>query len=312
MFKLCRYTKSEENEWNSFVRESKNGTFLLDRRYIEYHGDRFEDYSLTIRDGSALAAVLPAHRMGDGLFSHQGLTYGGLVLPKRIGTVHVLTIFDKMLQFLRAEGISCLQYKTIPTIYHRFPAEEDRYALFRYDAKLIRRDTLSVVDMHNKLKWQERRRRGVAKAVKHGVNVAESNAWSEYWSVLTARLQDSHQAAPTHTVEEIELLRSRFPENIRLFAATCGNRMVAGVVIYVSDKVAHCQYIAATDEGRACSALDLLFAQLIENVFPSKAYFDFGISNESQGKILNTGLSEFKEGFGARTIVHDHYSVPIQ
>ena len=40
--------------------------------------------------------------------------------------------------------------------------------------------------------------------------------------------------------------------------------------------------------------------QLIEDVFSAKRWFDFGISTEDDGRILNQGLIEQKEGFGAR------------
>jgi hypothetical protein len=55
-----QYTADREEEWNDFVRDSKNGTFLFDRRYVEYHGDRFADFSLLVRDDRGrLIALLP-------------------------------------------------------------------------------------------------------------------------------------------------------------------------------------------------------------------------------------------------------------
>ena len=44
-------------------------------------------------------------------------------------------------------------------------------------------------------------------------------------------------------------------------------------------------------------------------MFAHKKFFDFGISNEAQGRKLNQGLSYWKESFGASTIVHDFYEV---
>jgi hypothetical protein len=40
-----------------------------------------------------------------------------------------------------------MQIKTIPSIYHTEPSEEIQYALFLAQASLIRRDTLSVIDL---------------------------------------------------------------------------------------------------------------------------------------------------------------------
>ena len=50
---------------------------------------------------------------------------------------------------------------------------------------------------------------------------------------------------------------------------------------------------------------------LIKNVFQNKSCFDFGISNENQGKHINEGLNYWKEGFGARTITQDFYDINL-
>ena len=52
MFEIRRYTADRADEWNLFVAASKNGTFLFDRRFMDYHSDRFRDHSLMVyRDG---------------------------------------------------------------------------------------------------------------------------------------------------------------------------------------------------------------------------------------------------------------------
>jgi hypothetical protein len=48
---------------------------------------------------------------------------------------------------------------------------------------------------------------------------------------------------------------------------------------------------------------------LISETFKNKRFFDFGISNENQGRKLNNGLSYWKESFGASTIIQDFYEV---
>jgi hypothetical protein len=52
-----------------------------------------------------------------------------------------------------------------------------------------------------------------------------------------------------------------------------------------------------------------LHYHLITDVFSAKCFYDFGISNENQGRKLNNGLSYWKESFGASTIVQDFYEV---
>jgi hypothetical protein len=309
---ITRFQAGDRERWDRFVRESKNGTFLLARDYLEYHADRFEDASRLVECDGSLVAVLPANRVGDQLHSHQGLTYGGLIVGPDMTTPVMLEVFTALHGTLKVEGWRGLHYKTIPHIYHLYPAEEDRYALFRHDARLTRRDVLAVVQPQARAPVQTRRRRGSRKAVSAGITVAEEAAgWAEYWDILTENLQAQHGVPPVHSLAEIQRLAGLFPANIRLFAARDAGVMVAGCVIYDSPRVAHVQYIASSTRGRAVSALDLLFSTLIEHVFSSKPWFDFGISNEQQGRHLNVGLIEMKEGFGARAVAHDFYGVEL-
>ena len=114
-----------------------------------------------------------------------------------------------------------------------------------------------------------------------------------------------------HSLEEITLLHSRFPANIRLLAAFEDQAMTAGVVIYESDRVARTQYIAADSRGRVSGSLDLLVSTLIHQVFVDKPFVEFGTSDECNGRQINQGLIEYKEGFGARSVAHDHYRIDL-
>jgi hypothetical protein len=127
--------------------------------------------------------------------------------------------------------------------------------------------------------------------------------------VLTPRLAARHAVKPVHSVEEITLLASRFPENIRQFSVYCDDEIVAGTTIYETPTVAHAQYIAATDRGQKIGALDYLFAWLLDEFYRDKRYFDFGICNEQDGRVLNHGLQDWKEGFGGRGYAHDFYEI---
>jgi hypothetical protein len=306
------YDDSRKDLWDAFVRESRNATFLFLRDYMDYHRDRFEDHSLLVRDAKEdLVALFPATRTGQGLVSHGGLTYGGCLVDDRMRTPLMLEVFRAMVDFLKGHGLTRLTYKAIPHIYHRHPTEEDLYALFRCGAALSRRDVSTCLEPSRPGPVQERRLRGAAKAKGAGVACEPSEDFDQFWQVLEWNLSAIHGRKPVHTLEEIRLLRSRFPRQIRLFAATLGRRIVGGTVIYESENVAHAQYTASSEEGRAIGALDLLFQHLIGEVFRGKRYFDLGVSTESQGRVLNEGLVDFKEGLGARAVVYDHYELAI-
>lgn len=312
MLKVERYSAEHQHRWNDFVRGSKNGTFLFNRDYMDYHRDRFDDYSLMVWDEKhQLVAILPANRSGLSLVSHSGLTYGGFVVDLNMKTPVMLEIFEAVLSFLQAEGFTELIYKTIPHVYHMLPSEEDRYALFLCQAQLLRSSVMAVTEMQSPLPFQERRKRSVKKAVQSGVEVRFNADIAEYWPLLSSVLMERHNAHPVHSLSEILMLKQCFPEQIKMYSAYFKHEIVAGVVVFETERVARMQYIAANTVGRDCGALDLIFSTLVHNIYSAKSYIDFGTSNEDDGRILNKGLIDQKEGFGARAIAHEHYRIDL-
>ena len=305
-----RYQSDHAAIWDDFVRSSRNGTFQFERGYMDYHSERFSDHSLLIFDEGELISVLPAHAIGDRISSHGGLSFGGFIVAGGMKAATMLGVFDATLSLLQTNGLSELTYKSIPHIYHRQSAEEDRYALFLLDAQVVRRDLLSVVPRADRLPYQQRRRRGAKKANDAGVDIREERDLDEFWGLLASHLAERFDTMPVHTLAEISLLKQRFPQNIRLFTARLG-KLLAGVVIYESSQVAHCQYIAANSEGQATSALDVLFDRLLVGVYCDHPYFDFGSSHEDNRRAVVAGLIDQKEGFGARAVVQETYRVDL-
>jgi hypothetical protein len=311
--RIERYNGTRAQEWNDFISRSKNGTFLLLRDYMDYHADRFAEHSLfASSEKGELVAVLPAHQRGSTIASHEGLTYGGFISGEAMKLPVMLDVFEATMAYLRSEGIRELTYRTVPSIYHRVPAEEDRYALFLSGAQLTRRGVMTVVDRSFRLPFQERRKRGAKKARQRGVAISENENLGAYWELLTERLATAYAAQPVHTLGEIERLRGLFPGNIKLFTASFEARMVAGVVIHESDRVARAQYIASSPAGQELGALDLIFTELLDHAYAEKAYFDFGTSDEQNGEHVNRGLLDQKEGYGARVVVQDHYRLNVE
>jgi hypothetical protein len=305
-----RYGPEDGSLWNGFVQQSRNGTFLFDRGYMDYHADRFRDHSLIFEDeGGSVVALLPANRSDTLLVTHGGLTYGGLVTDMRMGAARMLEVFDALFSHCRGEGIDRLRYKAMPRIYHRQPAEEDLYALFRCGALRSRVDASATISLRAPLAWSKGRKHSLGKARKSGLEVLETEDVEQFHSILQARLDQRYETRPTHSAVELSLLRSRFPSKIRLFGSFKGERMLAGIVMYDCGEAVHAQYMASCAEGRDAGALDLIVYELTTGFFSDRTWFDFGISTEDQGRSLNEGLARQKEMFGARTTVYETYEI---
>ena len=278
---------------------------------MEYHSDRFDDYSLMIySDKGKLLCVLPANYHDDSIYSHQGLTFGGFLTDEKMTPAMMLLVFGNVIKFAKDENLNKLEYKCIPYPYHKKPAEEDRYALFRFDSKLVRRDVSSTVYLQEQIRYSKGRKWSVNKGKKEGVEVYRSENFDVFWPILENVLALNHGEKPVHSLDEIKMLSHRFPENIQLYLASKGD-VLAGSVLYINENIVHTQYLASTDEGKAIGAMDILIDRLIKEKFKNYKYFDFGISNESRGRYLNEGLVAQKEGFGARSVVHDFYELTL-
>ena len=316
--KLRRFNPSDTAKWNEFIQNSKNGTFLFLRSYMDYHADRFADHSLVaISDKGQWIAVLPATEQEKVFSTHAGLTYGGWVSDVTMTCPKMMDLFDLFVNYLATHGFILLKYKTIPYIYHHLPAQEDAYALFRKSATLYRRDTLSVLDLRSISLTQDRRKRGAKKALQQNVEIQLTQnlpqGYVDFWQCLEANLQTQFEQKPTHSLTEILKLQSLHSHNICLHRAYLGGELCAGVVVYLSKPVCHVQYISASPAGKESGALDLLFLAIIAYYRDQDTfrYLDFGISNEHDGRYLNLGLIEQKEGFGARTVTHDFYQLTV-
>ncbi len=318
MIEISLYERGMRDEWDTFCSSAKNGTMLHRRGYMDYHSDRYSDYSLVARDdGGKIVAVLPACRQNETVTSHGGLTYGGWVMPLRhFDATTMLAVMDNAVDFLRRQGVKKLIYKPVPHIYHSYPAEEDLYALFRHGARPAGCNVSTVIDLSRALPPDRGCKSGISHALRSGIETKVPTDFDgeidQFWAMLTELLESRYGTRPVHTIDEIKLLHSRFPGEIKLVTAHESGEPVAGAVLYVTAGVAHCQYIASTARGRDNRALTLLLHKAVEWAREQGLrYFDFGTSNEDGGRVLNEGLLQQKARLGGRAIAYPTFSIII-
>jgi len=310
--KIVTYSSDYKNKWDDFLKSSKNGTFLFFRDFMDYHQDRFNDASLMVFKNDKLFAVFPANKAGKTIYSHQGLTYGGLLVGSKLKLHSILACFKSVLQYYEEHGFINVQIKLIPNIYNAIPSDEMLYMIHVLNGSLIRRDLLSVINQKFPLKYAKDRLDGIKRGEKAGLIIKEDDEFDAFWnSILIPNLKNKHAVNPVHTLEEIKLLKQYFPENIKQYNVYENDRIVAGTTIFISKEVAHSQYISADQDKNITGSLDFLHNYLLTDVFKHKSYFDFGVSNENNGLNVNSGLQYWKEGFGARGIAQDFYQLKI-
>ena len=312
---IRRYGPEDAKLWDRLVAESRQGTLLHMRGYMDYHADRFRDCSLIALRKDKPIAILPANIDSKGiLHSHQGLTYGGWLTPlSHFDGTDMLKLFEAWTSWCGENDISEIIYKAVPHIYHRIPAEEDLYSLFRSGASIKGVNLSSVIDMREIPTFNSQQKRHLKKASAKNPWIRETDCAAEFMPLLKECLKERHNAAPVHSQAELQLLKDRFPQGIRLFLAgtETSDHPEASVCIYDTNSVAHCQYIATSDAGRENGVLTYLFQHLIRKVFCSNRYFDFGTSNEDAGRVLNSGLIHQKTGLGGRGVAYQIFQFQI-
>lgn len=310
---IRRYQPEDYLLWNNFVKEAKNATFLFHRDFMEYHKDRFEDFSLLIFFNNKLSAILPANLKNNSLFSHEGLTYGGIVISEKLRSTVFFSIFKKLLIFLKNNGIEELYIKGLPHFYTSQFSDEIKYLQFILSAEVYRKDICSVIDFSAPYEISSSVIRDKKRAISNGYKIDFDGNLSSFWNdVLIPNLQATFQKKPVHSLNEILYLKSKFPENIKQINVLSNeDRVVGGTTLFFNNQTIHSQYISVYKNLPIRGVLDYLHCSIFDKFNSDYKYFDFGISNENEGRKINKGLLEWKEKFGARAAIQEFYRFEI-
>ena len=311
MIEVKKYNDKLKANWDTFIDNASNSTFFFKRNFMEYHSDRFIDFSLMFYYKQKLIGVLPANIFNETLYSHQGLTYGGIIYNRNTSSSLMLKVFDELCLFLAKTNVNSLVYKCIPEIYHKSIVQNDLYSLFRNDFKLYRRDLSFAIDLQSPIKMSRDRRYRTNKSKANNLKVELSKDFELFMNIVNENLQKKFKISPVHKAQELSYLSEMFPNNIKLYIVrNSENIIVGGTLLFIDNHFIHTQYLHSNIFGKSLNSTEFLVDYLI-TYYSNMKYLIFGISTENEGRILNSGLASFKEGFGASGIVHDFYKKQI-
>ena len=280
---------------------------------MDYHSDRFQDFSLLVFVKEELTALLPANIVDDVLHSHLGLTYGGLILKKKTSLNEVNSIFDCICGFLKSKKINTLHIKQIPIIYHNLPTQELNFFLDK-KGDLVKRQMVLAIDYSKPLQIHKTKLKHYKKSDKLGLIIKEENDFSAFWNdVLIPRLKTKHKVKPVHTYNEITQLNNDFPDQIKQFNIYLEDKLLAGITLFETGITVKSQYGATTKSGEKVRALDYLFLFLINKYkAQGKQFFSMGTVADDSEIGYNKGLLKQKEELGCSLYMQDFYKVDIK
>lgn len=309
------FSEVNRKVWDEFVWGANNGTLFHTRQFLDYHPpDRFVDRSLLFCKGERIVAVLPAvewHEKGaKSLLSHRGASYGGPVVRDDLSVREAFDLVRALLLWARDNRYDSIDLTLVPQIYYRRPSNYIDFALIQNGFSYRKREISSVIPLNMDRReilntFRESSRRAVRRAYKLGVKVQESTRYDLFYQILKKNLRLRHNVTPTHTLEELDVLRRLFPERIKLFAAEHHGRMAAGVVIFICNpQVVLAFYISHDEAMQNVRGVNALFHAIIDwGITSGFLYLDFGIFTVNEDP--NWGLARFKESFGAQGVFRD-------
>jgi hypothetical protein len=300
--------------WNEFLSKSNTPILLFDRNFMEYHQNRFTDHSLLFFDNSQLIALLPANQHNNSLYSHQGLTFGGLITKSSTKFPIKEKIITSLINYCKETHFNSLLIKQLPNFLQQTLDESEAFIWKSYGGQTQLLDLNAVINFSQfspEIDWQNRKYRNSNKAEKNHITVIESIDYQSFWKILTENLHTKFGLQPVHNLDEIKSLQSIFPKKIKLYVAMQETKILAGTVLFDYGNTIHAQYIAANEKGKQLGAIDFLFAKILTSYSSHYQYFSFGVSNTRKGYEVNQGLLEWKQGWGAMVRLHEQILIKL-
>ncbi len=279
---------------------------------MDYHSDRFQDHSLLIFKDKILEAVFPANLLDQRVYSHQGLTFGGLICNRPMSLDNLNTIMKLVIHYYKSNKIKSLYIKLIPNFFDESFFRKFEKSLQYLTAENRYNDRTMVVDLESYMIHKSKLKR-FRRYADYGFEIFKTTDFEPFWNtVLIPRLQSKHGVLPVHSLTEIQLLADQFPNNIFQYGIAKDGQWLAGITLFVHDRIVKSQYGATTEAGEAVAALDFLFITLIRQ-YESEGfrYFDMGSVRSDDPSGINQGLWKQKQELGCIECVQPHYELQL-
>lgn len=321
--RIIEYDKIYEEKWDKFVlNECANGTFLQTRNFLSYHPQgKFKDSSLLFMNGNTIVAVLPAHierkKNIARLLSHQGSTFGGIVIGKNYCNVsYVELILNCLEKYINEKDFHEVVLKQTSSLYQKNDSNLIDYFLYINGFECSQELGYYIdFDDYNKdivSNFSSSRRRDYRYSLKNNFifrQLQTVNDIQEFYEILCNNYM-KFQKKPVHAFEELlDFKYSRIPQNIDFYGVYFGDKMIAGGMVFLfANEIMHTQYLAVKQEYTNLFVNEFLYTNIIEAAWQNHyKKLSFGTSTLEEGRVLNRNLALYKEGFGTKEYINFRY-----
>lgn len=317
-----KFSRKDDENWDNFIlKNSINGTLLHTRKFLNYHEDKFYDHSLVIRKNTSIVAVVPACEIIDEnkkiFYSHRGSTFGGIVINNVYNNIsHIDSVIRILEQYLNDQGFDKVILKNTAEIFCNANTSLLDYFCFKYGYSNYNELSLYIdfkkYDPIIENNFSSSKRRDLKYSFKNNLQfkiLKDDSEVSDFYKLLVLSLTN-HNTKPVHSLEELlDFKNNRLSNIVEFYGVYYNEKMIAGSMVFnFNNTVFHTQYLASDPVYSKYYPMNFLNYKLIREAnINNFRFFSFGISTENQGKILNTSLAQFKEGFGTMGSINRTY-----
>lgn len=312
-----KYAEEKINEWDEFVKFSSASTLHSSRKFLNYHQKKFNDSSLMFYQKNHLVGVLPGVIKEKTYISHPGASYGGLIYKEGLKINYLFEIHEQILNFCRENGVCKLEFRFPYSIISKHYYDAYKYILNNHPSTVYKEVSqfIDLLKFKDKNYFSENFTRIIKKNSELITSITKNyNDIENFYNILSENLI-KHNTKPTHELSELNYLIENLDEKVLLFVTKDSNsNIVSGsLAIQLNNETSHLFYLGTNIEY-------LSYSPLVNTVHDVAKYFksenfrflNLGISTESKGSTLNSGLNNFKEKFNTSATSRETIVVDIK
>ena len=241
MISIKKYTEKLNNIWDDFIFKSNNGTIFHTQQFLNYHQNKkFINHSLLFFDKNILLAVLPAAVIKDSkkniLYSHPGASFGGIVYNQNLNFITYNNIISCLEQYCIKNKFEIIRLINTPNIYHQIKDDSFNYLLQwkGFVQKEIYISHYLINDFQNETinLLNKRKQRYIKNIIQNNKFSYKINESFDLFYPILLESKKLFKTIPTHLLEELFLLKKKFPEKIYLLLFYHNKTVVGGSILF--------------------------------------------------------------------------------
>jgi hypothetical protein len=310
-FEIQRFSLDEVANW--FEKQSKISDLTLYQNpaFLKYHLKKFNnnEHHLVFRYkgkiiGYILLALFETKEGNKIAKSPYGGSFGGAIFLKNTGIHKIIECVKILNSYLIEIDVNEIIITTSPALYTNDSNSFYQFALqingFNLEYKeLLHFVDLQKIDISNILSSFDEPCRNKTRRSLEKFKIRFNLPPEEFYPILMDN-KKKHNSIPTHTLDELMLLKDMFPTLVRFDIAYDMDKAVAGICYFtINERCISTFYMAQLNDAIGTNPLNaLIYNGLKKAIEDNFKIFDFGGSS-LHGAINHFGVANFKESFGA-------------